>query len=74
MAAKKRSIDEDKIAMWESCIDALKSSIKDLAARIAGGFVDLESSEFMVSVECMELDRRQIAAYRSLIEEEKNKK
>ena len=73
MAAKKRNIDEDKIAVWESLIDSSRASIKDMAARIAGGFVDLESSEFIAILECLELNRRQITAFRSLIEEEKSK-
>lgn len=74
MATKKKNVNTDKIATWESCISVLKDSIKDQAAQVAGGFVELESSEFLVILECMELNRRQIAAYRSLIDEENNKK
>lgn len=78
MATKKNKTDqyysEEKIAKWTSCVQALKDSITDLAAQISCGDVDLEGSEFIVALDCMELNRRQIANYRSLIEEEKNKK
>lgn len=74
MAAKKTKKDmSEKIAMWESCIQVLKDSIRDQAAQVASGTVDLESSEFLVILECMELNRRQIASYRSLLEEADNK-
>lgn len=61
--------DEDKLANWNSYIQSLKESITDQAAQISNGMVDIEGPEFIVLMQCIEMNRQQIAAYRSLIEE-----
>ena len=74
MSAKKKSVNTDKIAMWESCIQGLKDSIKDRAAQIAGGFIDIPSSELIVTIGFINKEIEMIGELQALIDEERGKK
>lgn len=77
MAAKKsrteKEISEQKIDRWSVAIKGLQDSIKDRAAQIAGGFIDIPSSELIVTLGFITKEVDMIGELQALIDEERGK-
>lgn len=78
MAAKKsrneKERSEEKIDRWSAAIKGLQDSIKDRAAQIAGGFIDIPSSELLVTLGFITKEVDMIGELQALIDEERGKK
>jgi len=78
MAAKKsrneKERSEEKIDRWSAAIKGLQDSIQDRAAQIAGGFIDIPSSELIVTIGFINKEIDMIGELQALIDEERGKK
>ena len=78
MAAKKsrneKEVSEEKIDRWNAAIKGLQDSIKDRAAQIAGGFIDIPSSELLVTLGFITKEVDMIGELQALIDEETKRK
>ena len=71
MSKKDRRDSEEKIDRWSIAINDLKNSIKDRAAQIAGGFIEIPSSELIVMLGFINKEIEMINDLQALIGEEK---
>lgn len=71
MSKKDKHVNEEKIDRWTIEINDLKNSIKDKAAQIAGGFIEIPSSELIVMLEFINKEIEMINDFQALIGEEK---
>lgn len=71
MAKKNKQDSEEKIDRWSIAINGLKDSIKDRAAQIAGGFIEIPSSELIVTLGFINKEIEMINDLQALIGEEK---
>ena len=74
MAKKNKQDIEEKIDRWSIAISGLKDNIKDRAAQIAGGFIEIPSSELIVTLGFISKEIEMINDLQALISEEKNSK
>ena len=74
MAKKNKQDSEEKIDRWSVAIKDLQDDVKDKAAQIAGGFIEIPSSELLVTLGFINKEIDMICELKGLIDEEKENK
>ena len=74
MAKKNKQDSEEKIDRWSIAIKDLQDDVKDKAAQIAGGFIEIPSSELLVTLGFINKEIDMICELKGLIDEEKKSK
>ena len=69
-----KEVSEQKIDRWSAAIKGLQDNIKDRAAQIAGGFIEIPSSELLVTIGFITREIEMIGDLQALIDEETKRK